>query len=324
MLLVLGTTACGKKKDDKKSKKLSNKSPEDVIEAYINAFTAGDASTGFRCTIPEESMETYFEKAGIKMDPEDMMSGYTEIAQKLIEGLKDEDYELEVEYDVKACETIDELDELKSEAKEALGVKSLEAFQNDKNIAKSFKQYYAIDVEDIDDVAFAKVKIKYTLGGKKISSETKLFYLFKYDGGWYMMNEPDMTYNDIVEKVQDDSAMKKDLKSVIKEYSSEIDDFNKEITKSDKDSSSKNSKKYDDDDDDDDDDDWDDSSRYDDDDDDWDDDDDDWDDSSRYDDDDDDWYDDDDDSRYDDDDDDWDDDDDDDRYDDDYDFDYDW
>ena len=270
--VVVGMTACGKKKDSKKSGKVDNKDPESLLESYFEAFKDGDMEAAFKCLMPEDSMETYFDTNGITMDVEDVLSGYTEIAKAFVDGLKDEDYELEVEYDVKALEEIDDLDELKKEVRSDFGVKSLEDFQEDKSIKKFFEKNLDIDVDDIDNLAFAKVKNKYTLGEEKIYSDSELIAFYEYDGAWYMLTEPDYDYSDMAEDIQNNTKMYKALKSVVKEFNSDYSDFQKEAK-----GSKKSSSEYDDDDDDDWDDD-DDSSKYDDDDD-WDDDDDDdWDD----------------------------------------------
>ena len=226
-------------------------SPKKAVKKYFKSLEKGNAKKTVLSMMNKKAAETYIDKT-YGLEPKEYYDYMDDASKVLLKGLKEEKYKLKLDLEIKDVEKLNKLDKLKSEVRDTYGYKELDDFYDDRNLSKTLDKNYGIDIDDIKNVAAVKFRLKMTAGKEKLETLTGIMLTYKYKGKWYILPTtsglmPDKFYSLLQSDFQEslDKGDYNDLKKgVFKDYSEELKDFEKAVSKS-----KKSSKKYDDDDD---------------------------------------------------------------------------
>lgn len=178
-----------------------------AIKNQFKYLEKGKVEKLYALTAPEAVREDSVDES-YELDLDEYYEIMTAASEAFWEGLKDEG-KVKLDYEIKAAENLDDLDELKKDMKDDWEIKDLDDFIDGMD---ELYEEYDFDADEIKK-AYA-VEYKYTLevDGDKAISKKDIAIVYKYEGDWYIysglnplslayqLDEED--YEDVIEDVQ--------------------------------------------------------------------------------------------------------------------------
>lgn len=191
------------------------KGPKNALKSYMKAFEKGNASTMVNLSLPKEGLSDYYDDR-FDVSPKEYVEAFQPVYDALWDSLRDEG-KVKFEYEIKALEDFNKLDELKKTAK-SFGVKDLDDFLE--QLDGEYGDYF--EAEDVSKGFVGEVKWTITVDGKKAAKGTSYPAVFKYKGKYYVLEG--LNVYQVINSLSYDK-----YEDVIDEVTEALEDFRREL-----------------------------------------------------------------------------------------------
>ena len=152
-----------------------------AIKSYMSAFQKSDVNTMTSLVVPKSIIDDFFDDC-YDADFKDYCTAFSALSEEGWNAIKDEG-KVKFEYEIKAAENINKLDDLKKDAKNYYDIKDLDDF---KDMMEDYYDDYDFDANKISKCYIVEVKWDLLVDGDKEAKGTEYALVYKYGGSWYI------------------------------------------------------------------------------------------------------------------------------------------